>query len=102
MSDLYRKSATECADLLQRREVSSAELVQASLERIESVNPAINALPCVFSDRAIKQAGKIDDRRVAGESVGVLQGLPIAVKDYNDVGGAVSYTHLTLPTILLV
>ena len=88
MSDLYRKSATECVELLQRREVSSAELVQASLQRIESVNPAINALPCVLSDRAMKQARKIDDRRSAGKSVGVLQGLPIAVKDYNDVGGA--------------
>ena len=88
MSDLYRKSATECVELLQRGEVSSAELVQASLERIESVNPAINALPCVLSDRAIKQARAIDDQRSAGEPVGVLLGLPIAVKDYNDVGGA--------------
>ena len=88
MSDLYRKSATECVELLQRREVSSTELVQASLQRIESVNPHINALPCLLSDRALKQASKIDDRRSAGESVGVLQGLPIAVKDYNDVGGA--------------
>ena len=53
MSDLYRKSATECVELLQRREVSSTELVQASLQRIESVNPHINALPCLLSDRAL-------------------------------------------------
>jgi len=88
MSDLYRKSATQCVQLLSDRKVSSVELVQAALERIETVNPGLNALPCVLSDRALQQARKIDDLRLAGEAVGVLQGLPIAVKDYNDVGGA--------------
>ena len=88
MSDLYRKTATECVELLHSREVSSVELVQAAQQRIEAVNPSVNALPCVLADRAMKQARQFDDRRLTGKDAGVLQGLPIAVKDYNDVGGA--------------
>lgn len=64
MSDLYRKPATECVQLLSDRKVSSVELVQAALERIEAVNPGLNALPCVLSDRALQQARKIDDLRL--------------------------------------
>jgi amidase len=78
--DLCSISATEAVGLLRRGEVSSRELVQAALERIDRVDPALNALPTLCSERALEHAG-----RVSPEAP--LAGLPLAVKDLTDVAG---------------
>lgn len=86
MSELYQLTATEVVSRLRRREIQPIELVEASIARIESVNEAINALPIRCFDRARAQA----EAWCAAEGVDndrSLWGLPIAVKDYNDVGG---------------
>ncbi|MBV8870245.1 MAG: amidase, partial [Acetobacteraceae bacterium] len=85
MSALWQLSATEVVDKLRRGEVSPLEMVEAAAERIEAVEPKVNALPIRFLDAAREQAKAV--RRDAGESPGWLAGLPIAVKDYNDVAG---------------
>jgi amidase len=85
MSALWQLSATEAVDKLRRGEVSPLEMVEAAAERIEAVEPKVNALPIRFLDVAREQAKAV--RRDAGESPGWLAGLPIAVKDYNDVAG---------------
>ncbi|MBV9775800.1 MAG: amidase, partial [Acetobacteraceae bacterium] len=85
MSALWQLSATEAVDKLRRGEVSPLEMVEAAAERIEAVEPKVNALPIRFLDAAREQAKAV--RRDAGESPGWLAGLPIAVKDYNDVAG---------------
>ncbi|HJS86786.1 MAG TPA: amidase family protein [Acetobacteraceae bacterium] len=84
MSTLWRLSATEAVDKLRRGEVSPLEMVEAAAERIEAVEPKVNALPIRFLDAAREQAKAF---RGAGEHPGWLAGLPIAVKDYNDVAG---------------
>jgi amidase len=85
MSDLWRLSATEAVARLRKREVSPLELVEAAASRIEAVEPKLNALPICFLDEAREHARTFP--REAREHPGWLAGLPIAVKDYNDVAG---------------
>ncbi len=84
MQALIEKSATECVELRRRREISATDLVQASIARIEAVDSAVNALPIRCFEQALTRARALD-QGAATDSV--LHGLPIAVKDYNDVAG---------------
>jgi aspartyl-tRNA(Asn)/glutamyl-tRNA(Gln) amidotransferase subunit A len=80
MSDLTRMTASALAAALRRGEVSSVEVTQACLDRIEAVDPAIHAFLHVDADGALQQAAAADERRAAGEDAALL-GVPIALKD---------------------
>ena len=67
--------------------LSAAEACRAALDRIASVNEALNAFNLVDRDRALDRARDIDRRRAAGETLGPLGGVPIALKDNMDVRG---------------
>ena len=84
----------EHARMLRDREISSVELVGLFLDRIESVDPSLNAFADVFSDEARAEAADADRRLAAGESAPML-GVPIAVKDELDIAGKVA-RHGTL------
>lgn len=86
MSELYRKTATEVVAMLRSGDIAPLELVDAAIARIEAVDGQINALPIRCFDRARAQARQVTTRNRA-EDPRWLAGLPIAVKDYNDVGG---------------
>jgi amidase len=86
MTELYRLTAREAVRLLAAKEVSPTELVRASLARIESTDAAVNALPTLCAERALAHARRIESA-AAGDRAGWLGGLPIAVKDLNDVEG---------------
>jgi amidase len=86
MSELFRLSASEAVARLRRGEVAPAELVEASIARIEAVDGVVNALPIRCFERALAQAAKLTAAASSKDSH-FLHGLPIAVKDYNDVGG---------------
>jgi len=73
-------SAVEAVGRLRARELSPLELIDASLERIEQVEGELNALPTVVAERAREAARHVDP-------ASPLAGLPIAVKDLNDVAG---------------
>src|SRR3954466_5444451 len=77
------------AELIRAGEVSSRELVMLYLERIERLNPQLNAFRKVMSERALVDAQQADGRRGAGEERPLL-GVPIAVKDVEDVTGEVT------------
>ncbi len=81
MNELLKKSALELADMLAAGEVTSVELTQASLDRIHALNDEINAFLFVDDDGALAAARDVDERRAAGEKLGRLAGVPIAVKD---------------------
>jgi len=87
MHELISYSAIECVELLNKGEISSCDLVQASYQRIDEVNPSVNALPVLCEDRARQQAQALDEQRRPGKATTILGGIPIAVKDYNDVAG---------------
>jgi aspartyl-tRNA(Asn)/glutamyl-tRNA(Gln) amidotransferase subunit A len=79
-SELSYLTIHEAADLLRRREVSSRELTQASLDRITAVDERVRAFLTVTGDQALAQADAADARLAAGEQ-GELLGVPVAIKD---------------------
>ena len=60
MSELWRLDAWVLAAMIAKREVSSAEVVEAHLDRIEAVNPAVNAVTRVLTDEARAEAAAAD------------------------------------------
>lgn len=87
--ELISLTASEAVSRLRAKEVSPLEMVEASITRIESVDDKINALPFHCFDQARAQA-KSFDVNVHVDNPKSLCGLPIAVKDYNDLGGAIT------------
>ena len=85
MTELCKKSAVQVVRLLKSREISPDDLLDAAFTRIEAVDAQINALPILCFERARKQARNL--KKPDSPEAGYLYGLPIAVKDYNDVGG---------------
>ncbi|HUN51527.1 MAG TPA: amidase family protein [Candidatus Sulfotelmatobacter sp.] len=85
MTELWRLTAVEAVAKLRRREVSPLEMIEAAAARIEAVEPKVNALPIRFFDDARREAQRFS--QAEQEHPGWLAGLPIAVKDYNDVAG---------------
>jgi amidase len=79
--------ATELARMLREREVSARELLEAHLDRIERVNPTINAIVTLDVDGARAQAAHADEELAHGRVLGVLHGLPAAHKDTHATGG---------------
>ena len=86
MSELWKQSAVDVVDLLRSGEISPVEAAQAAIARIEAVDHKTNALPIRCFDRAIERAQTLDLTREQ-QNPKSLCGLPIAVKDYNDVAG---------------
>lgn len=90
--ELIRLTAVQAVALLEQGEVSPLEMVDASLRRIEEVEPQVNALPTVCIDRARDHAKRLMSRPrtdTVGEA-GWLAGLPIAIKDLMDVAGVLT------------
>ncbi|HYJ48649.1 MAG TPA: Asp-tRNA(Asn)/Glu-tRNA(Gln) amidotransferase subunit GatA [Microbacterium sp.] len=79
-ADLIRLSAADLASKLSSGEVSSVEATQAHLDRIAAVDGDIHAFLHV-SDHALDVAADIDRRRAAGEALGPVAGVPLAIKD---------------------
>src|SRR5262245_23308669 len=85
-TELCDLTATEAVALLRARRVSPLDLLDAAVARIEAVDGRVNALPIRFFDVAREQARRFDATR-EHDRPGWLAGLPVAIKDYNDVGG---------------
>ncbi|MDP7038631.1 MAG: Asp-tRNA(Asn)/Glu-tRNA(Gln) amidotransferase subunit GatA [Myxococcota bacterium] len=81
MSKLAEQTISEISTLLNSREISSAELTQLSLDRIEKYDPKVGAYLHIDHDGAKKQAQESDTRRASNNSKGPLDGIPIALKD---------------------
>src|SRR5271165_2935528 len=80
-SDIVFKSASELAPLLKARKLSPVELVRAYLDRIEAVNPKVNAFITITGDQALEQARNAEREIAAGRYRGPLHGIPYAAKD---------------------
>src|SRR3954454_7803542 len=82
--EIWDLSAARQAAAIRTRELSSREVVTAQLERIEAVNPAVNALRVVLAEQALAAADAAD--RTA--PTGPLHGVPVSVKENVDVAGS--------------
>ncbi len=90
MHELLNRSATEIARAIRDREVSSEEITRAALERINEVNPKLNAVVVLAHDRALDEARARDAETARRESKGPLHGVPITLKDSHDTEGIVT------------
>ncbi|NNE48361.1 MAG: amidase, partial [Rhodothermales bacterium] len=90
MDELSYRSASECLAALQSQDVSSLELVDACIARIEALNPALNAVVAMDYDRARESARAADAARANGKSMGMLHGLPMTIKDSLETAGLVT------------
>ena len=92
------RPAVELAAAIRAREVSSRELLELYLDRVERLNPPINAVVTLDADRARAAADAADAALARGEDVGPLHGLPVTIKDaietegIRSTGGAVELT----------
>jgi aspartyl-tRNA(Asn)/glutamyl-tRNA(Gln) amidotransferase subunit A len=80
-SDLTSRSAAELSAALVAGEVSAVEVTQAHLDRVAATDGAVHAFLHVDDAGALATAADVDARRAAGEPVGPLAGVPVAVKD---------------------
>src|SRR5581483_8986297 len=81
MTELYKLTIHEAAELLRQKKISSVELTQAHLDRIREVEPKVKAFTLVTDDLALQQAKEADKRFASGENLSPLTGIPIAIKD---------------------
>ena len=75
------------AALVREGALTAAAVTEHALERIETLNPRLNAFVAVDADAARAQAARVDERVVAGHDPGPLAGIPIGVKDLEDAAG---------------
>ncbi|HEV2146847.1 MAG TPA: amidase family protein [Longimicrobiaceae bacterium] len=78
--------AHELARRVRARELSPVEVLDACLERVERLNPTLNAV-VTLDPRAHDEARALERRLARGEDVGILAGLPVGIKDVTQVGG---------------
>jgi aspartyl-tRNA(Asn)/glutamyl-tRNA(Gln) amidotransferase subunit A len=83
----YYRDATELAALIRTKQLSSREVVQAHLDRIETINPKINAIVTLMAEDALKSADLADKAVKNGEALGPLHGVPFTIKDAIDTAG---------------
>src|SRR3954467_11400512 len=79
-ADLCALSATQLLDAFRKHELSPVEVTRAVLERIERLNPVVNAFNLV-SDHALEDAKASEARWLAGQPKGLLDGVPVSIKD---------------------
>ena len=87
MDDILTQPATDVARMLRRRQLSSRELTEAQLTRIEAVNPGLNAVVELRAEEALAEAAAADEATARSGELGPLHGVPMTVKDSFDVAG---------------
>src|SRR5262245_66232000 len=87
VSELGFRPASQLLRALHEREISSRELLDEYLTRIERWNPALRAVVTLDEERARRRAEQADAARSRGEALGPLHGLPISVKDCFETDG---------------
>ena len=88
--DFRTVSVEALAAMVRDRTLTAAAVTEHSLERIEALNPQLNAFVALDAEGARSQAAAIDQRLDAGDDVGPLAGIPIGVKDLADAAGFVT------------
>jgi amidase len=87
MHEALLQSATNAARMLRRKEISSRELTEMLLARIDSVNPALNAVVALRPEAALQEAAAADEATARSDAAGPLHGVPMTIKDSFNVAG---------------
>jgi fatty acid amide hydrolase len=92
---LWYHSAQELARLIASGEISAREVVDAHIERIEAINPKLNAVVVERFDAARREAAAVDGKRAVRDNLPPLAGVPITVKECLDLAGTPSTFGIT-------
>src|SRR5712664_3924735 len=87
VTDLLQLGISDVLEQIRTRELSPVELVRVYLERIEKLNPALNVYLTVLAESALAAAKAAEQAVMNGETLGLLHGVPVALKDNCDVTG---------------
>ncbi|MEE7494472.1 amidase [Methylobacterium oryzae] len=87
MADLCDMSAVDLRRLIGRGDISPVELLDSCLARIARINPAVNAVVALDTERARAAAQSAEAAVRAGEPLGPLHGIPVGIKDTEDTAG---------------
>ncbi|MGB3558720.1 MAG: Asp-tRNA(Asn)/Glu-tRNA(Gln) amidotransferase subunit GatA [Geitlerinemataceae cyanobacterium] len=74
-------SIRELHQQLVSKDCSAVEITQEAIQRIEALEPKLHSFLCVTADTALEQARRVDAKIAAGEEIGILEGIPVGVKD---------------------
>lgn len=96
MTEFCWMSAAEMAAAIRSRELKPSELVAATLARVEALNPALNAVCALRAEAAMAEARALEAQIGRGGELGPLAGVPIGVKDLEDVAGMLT-TYGSVP-----
>jgi len=88
--DFRRTTVAALAADVAARRVSARELAAAAIDLVDRLDPELNAFVAVDADAALAEAAALDERIAAGQEVGPLAGIPLAVKDLEDAAGFVT------------
>jgi Asp-tRNA(Asn)/Glu-tRNA(Gln) amidotransferase A subunit family amidase len=80
-------SIRQLTHALESGALTAVDVTKHALEQIDKLDPDIGAMVLVCADRAMSEATEIDRRRASGEQLGALAGVPVAIKDLEDVAG---------------
>jgi len=84
---IYYQEASTLAERIRNKEITSVEVVQAHLDRVEAINPRINGIVTLMGEQALKDAAAADKAVAAGKKLGPLHGVPFSIKDAIDTAG---------------
>ncbi len=101
MEDLWRLSAEQLAGLIRTKKVSAKEAALAALQRLDAVNPAINAVVNHRPDDVLSQAAEVDAAIAAGKDAGPLAGVPVTIKVNIDQAGFATTNGLKMQAALI-
>lgn len=87
MSDLTYFAAAEMAEMIRSKRISPRELVRAHVDRVQELNPRLNAIVHLDRERALEQAQAAEQAVMRGEHLGPLHGIPVTIKSSIDVAG---------------
>ena len=85
--DIYYLSIEEIQHRIRTRDVSPTHIVERCLERIQTLNPRLNAFATVRADQALDQARQAHEEIQRGGWRGPLHGVPVGIKDFYDTAG---------------
>lgn len=84
---LHYTGISEIAALLRSGHITATALTALMLERIDKLNPLLNAFVAVVAEQALDAAGSADERLRRGQALGLLDGIPVAIKDNIETRG---------------
>ena len=97
MSELNFASATEIAQGISKQTYSAREVTSYFLQRIKDLNSRTNSFVTITEEYALKRAQELDNAQARGEKLGILHGVPVAIKDLGDALAGIRSTFGSIP-----